>query len=106
MHRATIIATAIFAFALGTAQAAIDDPVKVDTGLISGAAASSDVRVFKGVPFAAPPVGDLRWRAPKPAAHWDGVRKTEEFSPICTQGNGGSEDCLYLNVCTGAKSAS
>ena len=106
MHRATIIATAIFAFALGRAQAAIDDPVKLDTGLISAAAAStSDVRAFKGIPFAAPPVGDLRWRAPKPAAHWDGVRKAEEFSPICTQGNGGSEDCLYLNVWTGAKTA-
>src|SRR5580693_1412317 len=105
MHRATLIATALFA--LGTASAAIDDPVRLDTGLVSGAASSTpDVRVFKGIPFAAPPTGDLRWRAPKPAEHWDGVRKADAFSPVCAQGNGGSEDCLYLNVWTGAKSAS
>ncbi len=59
------------------------------------------------MPYAAPPTGDLRWRAPKPAAHWDGVRKADTFSPICMQGNGtnpaASEDCLYLNVWTGAK---
>jgi para-nitrobenzyl esterase len=103
MYRTTIIAAALFT--LGTAYAAVDDPVRLDTGMISGAAApSGDVRVFKGVPFAAPPVGDLRWRAPQPAAHWDGVRKAEEFSKTCMQGNGGSEDCLYLNVWTGAKS--
>jgi para-nitrobenzyl esterase len=104
MYRLTIIAATFFA--LGTAYAAVDDPVRLDTGMISGTATSSaDVRVFKGIPFAAPPVGDLRWRAPQPAAHWDGVRKAEEFSPVCVQGNGGSEDCLYLNVWTGAKSA-
>src|SRR5580658_3121263 len=108
MNRATLIATTLFA-AFSMAGAAIDDPVKLDAGMISGATTSSpDVRVFKGVPFAAPPVGDLRWRGPKPAAHWDGVRKAEQFSPTCMQGNGGnasSEDCLYLNVWTGAKSA-
>jgi len=71
------------------------------------------VRVFKGLPFAAPPVGDLRWREPRPVAAWDGVRKADEFGPICMQaaGRGGaaqkmSEDCLYLNVWTAAKSAS
>ena len=104
MNRATIIAATLFAF--GAAQAAVDDPVRLDTGMISGTTTSSaDVRVFKGIPFAAPPVGDLRWRAPKPAAHWDGVRKADQFSPVCVQGNGGNEDCLYLNVWTGAKSA-
>jgi para-nitrobenzyl esterase len=107
MLRATIFATTLFA--LGVAQAAIDDPVHLDAGMVSGAPASGDVRVFKGIPFAAPPTGDLRWRAPKPAAHWDGVRKAEQFSPTCMQGAGTgpntSEDCLYLNVWTGAKSA-
>jgi para-nitrobenzyl esterase len=110
MHRVTLIATALFA--LGTAYAAIDDPVRLDAGMVSGAATSTpDVRVFKGIPFAAPPVGDLRWRAPQPAAHWDGVRKADEFGPVCMQGTGGGgnqkmgEDCLYLNVWTGAKSA-
>src|SRR5580658_10580789 len=105
MNRATLIATTLFA-AFSMAGAAIDDPVKLDTGMISGATTSApDVRVFKGIPFAAPPVGDLRWRAPKPAAHWDGVRKADQFSPVCMQGNGGTEDCLYLNVWTGAKAA-
>ena len=106
MNRSILIAAAVFA--LGTAHAAIDDPVHLDAGMVSGAAtSSSDVRVFKGVPFAAPPVGDLRWRAPKPAAHWDGVRKADQFSPTCMQGSGNasSEDCLYLNVWTGAKTA-
>ena len=114
MHRATLIVTALFALGTafpGTTWAAGDDPVRLDAGMVSGAAASSqDVRVFKGVPFAAPPVGDLRWRAPKPAAHWDGVRKADEFSPVCMQGTGGgaqknSEDCLYLNVWTAARTA-
>jgi para-nitrobenzyl esterase len=99
------------------ASAAITEPVKIDSGLVSGTnAASSDIRAFKGIPYAAPPVGPLRWRPPQPVGHWDGVRKAEEFSPRCTQGvrggRGGaapppstSEDCLYLNVWTGAKSA-
>jgi para-nitrobenzyl esterase len=79
MNRATLIATAVFA--LSNAFAAINDPVALDTGLISGSAASiSDVRVFKGIPFATPPVGDLRWREPRPAAHWDSVRKADAFS--------------------------
>ncbi len=99
-------------------MAAIDDPVRVENGQLSGIAGSSPgVRVFKGVPFAAPPVGDLRWRPPKPAANWDGVRKAAEFSPVCMQtpyAEGSlywfkpqpvSEDCLYLNLWTAAKSA-
>src|SRR5437763_6608250 len=109
IQNATILAIGLFA--LGTATAAIDDPVRLDAGMVSGSANSSaDVRVFKGIPFAAPPTGDLRWRAPKPAAHWDGVRKADELGPVCMQGAGTgsaqktSEDCLYLNVWTGAKS--
>ncbi|HJT87519.1 MAG TPA: carboxylesterase family protein, partial [Bryobacteraceae bacterium] len=106
MNRTAFLA-AVF-FALGTAGAAIDDPVQIDAGKISGtAAASPDVRVFKGIPYAAPPVGDLRWRAPKPAAHWEGIRQADQFSPVCMQGGRQqvSEDCLYLNVWTGAKTA-
>ena len=54
--------------------------VRIDSGLIEGATgADSHVRVFKGIPFAAPPVRDLRWQAPQPVAHWDGVRKATEF---------------------------
>jgi len=57
----------IFAASL---HAAIDTPVKLDSGMVSGiAGANPDVRVFKGIPFAAPPTGNLRWRAPQPVAH-------------------------------------
>lgn len=66
--------------------------------------------VYRGIPFAAPPVGDLRWCAPQPAAKWEGVRQATKFAPGPIQrGNphsGKSEDCLYLNVWTPAKSAS
>jgi len=95
------------------ASAAIDDPVHVDAGAVSGITGSSpEIRIYKGIPFAAPPVGNLRWRAPQPVARWEGVRKADQMSPICMQGAGGggaqqvSEDCLYLNVWTAAKSAS
>jgi para-nitrobenzyl esterase len=107
MNRAALIPITLFAVTM--AVAAVDDPVKLDTGMISGTTtATADVRVFKGIPYAAPPVGDLRWRAPKPAAHWEGTRKADEFGPVCMQGGNqkASEDCLYLNVWTGAKGAS
>jgi para-nitrobenzyl esterase len=107
------------AAALGTA--AIPDPVRLDSGLISGANGSpAGVRVFKGIPFAAPPVGALRWRPPQPVPHWDGARQADAFGPVCVQmpgagrlnvavlpdGPPASEDCLYLNVWTAAASAS
>jgi para-nitrobenzyl esterase len=98
--------------ATATLPAADPEPIRLDTGLVSGGTGSSgEIRVFKGIPFAAPPIGALRWKAPQPAAHWDGVRKADEFGPRCMQGGRGnqqpapSEDCLYLNVWTGAKSA-
>ena len=103
--------------AAAAASAAIDAPVKLDTGMVSGVTAdrtgaSADLRVFKGIPFAAPPVGNLRWKAPQPAAKWEGVKKADQFGPRCLQNAGGganaqpvSEDCLYLNVWTAAKSA-
>src|SRR3984957_9022712 len=113
----------LLALLMGAAvlPAAIDQPVRLDTGLVSGATGSNpEVRVFKGVPFAAPPVGALRWRPPQPAAHWEGVRKADQFSFTCTQPprtgtslllptakriGETSEDCLYLNVWTAAKSS-
>ena len=100
----------VFLVAAVAASAAQSDPlaVKLDSGMVSGSAGStSDMRIYKGIPFAAPPVGDLRWRAPQPAPHWEAVRKADAFGPTCTQGNGNgsSEDCLYLNVWTAAKSA-
>ncbi len=98
--------------------AAVADPVRLDTGLISGVSgASAEVRVFKGIPYAAPPVGSLRWRPPQPAQPWGGVRKADQFGPMCMQtrptagpstvssGPPMSEDCLYLNVWTAANSS-
>lgn len=93
-----------------------EKPVKIDTGYVSGVPKdSSGIRVFKGIPFAAPPVGDLRWRPPQPATPWKGVRPAVQFGARAMQGplfsdmifrdNGPSEDCLYLNVWTPAKSA-
>lgn len=65
------------------------------------------IKVFKGIPFAAPPVGDLRWKAPQPVKSWKGVLKTDKFKPgsIQNQKLDQSEDCLYLNIWTQAKTA-
>jgi para-nitrobenzyl esterase len=100
-------------------NAAVEGPVRVEGGVVAGATdANSGVAVFKGIPFAAPPVGGLRWRAPEPAVKWEGVRQATKFSATCMQtpyaegspyrtpAQPGSEDCLYLNVWTAAKSAS
>jgi para-nitrobenzyl esterase len=85
--------------------------VRVESGSLRGAPSDRDasVRVYRGVPYAAPPVGALRWRPPLSAAPWDGVRDATSFAPPCAQverpGRAGaavlgSEDCLYLNVWT------
>ncbi len=112
----------VLAFTAFTAMvsAAGLEPVKTEAGLVSGTASlKADVRAFKGIPFAAPPVGNLRWRAPRPAAHWNGVLKADHFAAICPQKTDDldsvyyldpgpqtlNEDCLYLNVWTPAKSA-
>jgi para-nitrobenzyl esterase len=98
------------------------EQVAVDGGLISGTVEpQGDIHVFKGIPFAAPPVGVLRWREPQPVLSWAGVRKCDSFGPSPMQGKPVpfsmwsqeflipaspiSEDCLYLNIWTGAKSA-
>ena len=79
-----------------------DTPLTVTGGQIQGAVSDDnpDVMAFKGIPFAAPPVGDLRWRPPEPVVVWDGVRDATMPGPICMQGGseGQSEDCLFLNV--------
>ena len=84
-------------------------PVKVDGGLVQGMI-EDGLTVYKGIPFAAPPVGDLRWRAPQPAAKWDGVIQATMYAPGPIQGgnppSGKSEDCLYLNIWSPAKSSS
>jgi len=79
---------------------------KVAGGVLQGTR-EDGLTVYKGIPFAAPPVGDLRWRAPQPAAAWNGVRPADKFAPQCVQAGDAStmsEDCLYLNVWSPAKS--
>ena len=98
--------------ALGLAQVAAP-VVSLDTGAVMGTNAG-DTHSFKGIPFAAPPVGKLRWRAPQPAASWSGVRSATAYGPDCLQlpptGTGAApsgntaEDCLYLNVWRPAES--
>jgi para-nitrobenzyl esterase len=98
------------------AEAFAADRVKTANGVVEATAPqSAGVRAFKGIPFAQPPVGDLRWREPQPVKNWTGARNADQFGPTCMQrttpssdywfrGNGMSEDCLYLNVWTPAKS--
>jgi para-nitrobenzyl esterase len=86
------------------------EPVRVDSGLVEGVTLASGVRAWLGIPFAAPPVRELRWRAPQPVTPWTGVLHAERPAPMCLQvlrsrtmnhyfGNEAtSEDCLYLNV--------
>src|ERR1700674_1086422 len=92
------------------------DRVKTANGIVEGSSEQrSGIRTFKGVPFASPPVGDLRWQPPQPVKKWKGVRNAAQFGPRCMQrpifgdmgfrSNGMSEDCLYLNVWTPAKSS-
>src|SRR5215472_17910332 len=123
-------------FVVARPSAMIPDQVRIDTGALAGVVGTTQptVRVFKGIPYAAPPLGENRWRAPQPAAKWDGVRNADAFGAPCTSGGaafggrgggnrgaapGGappaaaappreparSEDCLYLNVWTSANSA-
>ena len=66
-------------------SAMVPEQVKIDTGVVEGVTGTvhSTVRIFKGIPFAAPPVGENRWKAPQPAAKWDGVFKANAFGPSC-----------------------
>jgi para-nitrobenzyl esterase len=103
----TIAALLSVASALA-ATSGMEAVVKIDSGLVAGSGTA--VRSFKGIPFAAPPVGDLRWKPPQPAKPWKGVRIAKGFPAMCPQfqfiPGPQSEDCLGLNVWTPARAAS
>jgi para-nitrobenzyl esterase len=98
---------AVLVVAGGASAAAA--PVRTSLGLVEGVQ-EDGVTVYKGVPFAAPPVGELRWRPPQPARPWTGVRRADAYPRRCMQegndfglpgpGDPMSEDCLYLNIWT------
>jgi len=111
MNRATGVLLSLALCAGTFANASNQLQIKTDTGKVEGSLTEdAKVRAFKGIPYAAPPVGNLRWQAPQPAAKWKGVRPAKEFGNHCVQTNpfpdmifrdpGQSEDCLTLNVWT------
>jgi para-nitrobenzyl esterase len=113
-----LIGAALLGLAVvGSGNAAPPPVVRVDSGQLQGVA-DDGVVSYKGIPFAAPPVGELRWRPPQPVAPWTGVRQAAEFGADCMQGRFGpppapggpatrmpSEDCLYMNVWRPASAA-
>ncbi|MDP9147088.1 MAG: carboxylesterase family protein, partial [Acidobacteriota bacterium] len=105
------VAAVSTAAVLVVASGAFAGVVRTKAGLVRGTSSKDGkVEIFKGVPFAAAPVGELRWREPQPMAPWKGVRDASAFGPRCMQGRifedmvfrdeGPSEDCLYLNIWT------
>ena len=111
MHtlRTRVMPAVALACTLAGAPAAAQ-PVKTANGTVEGTKSENGILVYRGIPFAAPPTGDRRWKPPQPVANWTGVKKAENFSASCMQrkvfgdmsfrASGMSEDCLYLNVWT------
>ncbi|GLZ28361.1 carboxylic ester hydrolase [Lentzea sp. NBRC 105346] len=106
--RAPLIAVLVAGLLTVPARADTGDVVRIDTGAVRGTVTAS-YRTFQKIPYAAPPVGALRWRDPQPPAAWSGVRDATKPGPICAQAgwpgapSSTEEDCLHLNVTTPAK---
>lgn len=109
----TLLLTALSIPAITLAQEPKGLVTRMESGAISGVS-EDGLRVYKGVPFAAAPVGNLRWRPPAPVTPWTDIRKADAFAPACMQDSVSmpgeappavSEDCLYLNIWTPARSA-
>lgn len=109
MKKTIAVLITFFMFFGINAQQVERPEVKIEPGILSGIV-EGNVAIFKGIPFAAPPVGDFRWRPPQPVKPWEGVRDASEFCSNCAQGGwgaaagtmveGSSEDCLFLNLWT------
>jgi para-nitrobenzyl esterase len=117
LRRLVVTAALLLPAAPFVVSAHAGPPLRVEGGEIADVAPdASGIRVFKGIPFAAPPVGELRWKPPQAVRSWDGVRAASEWGPRCVQSNRlgeidplnkrMDEDCLYLNVWTPAKATS
>ena len=117
-RRAKIVWLAgVILLASSFSASAATSEVVVEQGKLQGTSnGDNTVRIFRGIPFAAPPVGDLRWKAPQPAANWKGIKQADKFGSACLQTNvfgdiyfrdaQPSEDCLNLNIWIPAKPAS
>ena len=115
MKKILTVLVFLISFSLFAQQTVVNSApeVKTKAGILRGVT-EGDVSVFKGIPFAAPPVGEFRWRPPQPVKPWEGVRDASKYGPNCAQGGwgaapgtiseGSSEDCLYLNLWTPAGS--
>ncbi|TFG64775.1 MAG: hypothetical protein E4H36_02000, partial [Spirochaetales bacterium] len=118
-YASLLIAAALFAFLSGCASTSgrpapktfglsswqNGDTILTKYGYVKGFSDKAETWAWKGIPFAKPPVGELRWKAPRDPEPWEGVRAAKKFGGACTQFNPifknsvhGSEDCLYLNI--------
>ncbi len=109
MKNVMIVFVLLFAVAMQAQQPAdnAEPTVRIASGIVRGVT-EGDVTIFRGIPYAAPPVGEYRWRPPQPVIPWEGIRDAKEFGPNCAQAGwgaaagtiaeGSSEDCLYLNL--------
>src|SRR5436190_20587663 len=114
-RRTAAVAAVAFVAGLAIVRAQVTksvpgDPIKTDGGLVAGTMSADGLKTYFGIPFAAPPVRENRWRAPQPVMPWQGVLTANKLPPECVQGLRSStinhyfgdelsgEDCLYLNV--------